>query len=97
MSTTTIDHLSEVPQLITSHQLRKAIAHLRSYVTDNPFDGAMDVINGIENDYRLMLDYARQGYQDPSREKLYTHLQKHYLLFLKDMQQRSSNHCICFS
>ena len=68
--------LSEVPQLIASRQLRKAITVLRTYVTDHPFDGAMDVINGIENDYRLMLDYARQGYNDPSREQLYVHLQK---------------------
>ena len=96
MSITTIDHLSEVPQLITSHQLRKAIAHLRSYVTDNPFDGAMDVINGIENDYRLMLDYARQGYQDPSREKLYTHLQKRLYRVLQALRVRHAKKNLLF-
>ena len=36
--------LSEVPQLIASRQLRKAITVLRTYVTDHPFDGAMDVM-----------------------------------------------------
>ena len=96
MSTVTIDHLSEVPQLIASHQLRKAIAHLRSYVTDNPFDGAMDVINGIENDYRLMLDYARQGYQDPSREKLYAHLQKRLYRLLQALRVRHAKKNLLF-
>ena len=88
--------LSEVPQLIASRQLRKAITVLRTYVTDHPFDGAMDVINGIENDYRLMLDYARQGYSDPSREQLYVHLQKRLYRLCQAMRIREAKDRLLF-
>ena len=69
---------------------------LRAYVADQPFDGAMDVINSIENDYRLMLDYARQGYQDPSREKLYTHLQKRLYRLLQALRVRHAKKSLLF-
>ena len=70
------DLLFQVPRLIADHQLALAIHDLRMFVEDHPSEGAADAVNAIGNDYQLMLNYARQGYQDPTREQLYKHLQQ---------------------
>ena len=77
-----------IPVLIADHQLAAAIRDLRMYMEDHPSEGAVDAINAIENDYQLMLSYARQGYQDPSREILYKHLQQRLLRLCLSLQVR---------
>ena len=78
----------QIPVLIADHQLAAAIRDLRMYMEDHPSEGAVDAINAIENDYQLMLSYARQGYQDPSREILYKHLQQRLLRLCLSLQVR---------
>ena len=82
------DILFEVPMLLASRQMMKAVREMRRFVEDHPFEGAIDTINGVENDYLLMLDYARQGYQDPSRVLLYRHLQSRLYRLCIAMQVR---------
>lgn len=66
----------EAEKLIVGRNLFKAMTLLENHLLMNPRQGDYDALRALKNDYRLMTDYWRAGYEDPQREQLYSQLQR---------------------
>lgn len=61
-------------RLIKADQLGKALDEMEKLKGDRTFAPLFERISKIQNDYRLMVDYWKQGYPDPQRNQLYSSL-----------------------
>lgn len=62
----------EVKMLLKQNRLRETISELKNMAATRALTRLYDEILKLEDSYKLMLQYATTGIEDPSREKLYT-------------------------
>lgn len=72
-------------RLIDRRELGNALWAVRKFVDDNPHMIYDEELENIENDYRLMLDYMRRGFNDPHRGTIYDNLTARLYRFASDM------------
>lgn len=68
-----------------NRSLGSSIQSVRSLVnatSSHSFDGELE---SIENDYKLMLDYMRKGFNDPQRGEIYNNLSSRLRLLASDL------------
>ena len=56
------------------HDLGGALETIRPLMEDLAYARLHDTITQVDGDYQRMLSYLRQGYPDPSRDKMYLSL-----------------------
>ena len=59
---------------LIAKNLGQALEHISSLLENRNYVGMHERIRKIKDDYRLMLDYLKQGYPDPSRSDVYLSL-----------------------
>lgn len=59
---------------LIAKNLGQALHHIQTLLEDRNYVGLHERIRKVSDDYRLMLDYMRQGYPDPSRSDVYLSL-----------------------
>lgn len=72
-------------RLIDRSELGAALRAVRKFVDANPHMIYDEELESIENDYRLMLDYMRRGFNDPHRSAIYNSLTTRLYRFASDM------------
>lgn len=65
---------NDITELLVNRRLGKAIDLLENYLLTTPRQSDMDQLLLLKNDYSLMTDYWRKGFQDSQREQLYDQL-----------------------
>ena len=68
------EQLNEILEQVLNRQLGKAINGLENYLLAHPRQSDMDQLISLSEDYRLMADYWRRGYNDPQRDQVYVQL-----------------------
>lgn len=68
------NNFKEIIRLLDEQKLRQAIASLRSFMTDTGCLAHENELDGIERDYRLMLEYMGKGFDDPRRGDIHARL-----------------------
>ncbi|MBQ7422825.1 MAG: hypothetical protein IJV27_11905 [Prevotella sp.] len=76
----------EAFQNIEEKHLGDALQILRKILEANPYIGKLERLEGIENDYHLMLDYMLRGYKDSKREYLYYQLLQRLFRLVSDAE-----------
>ena len=66
--------LDEIQNVLLEGALGKALAALENYLLTYSYPKEQERLNGIREDYRLMVDYWQRGYQDPQRQMVYLSL-----------------------
>ena len=62
------DYFDRAYNEIMRHNIRSTIGILRDMGDTWSFPEERVVLDNITNDYQLLLDYWRKGYEDPQRE-----------------------------
>lgn len=70
------------------NSIRRAIETMRQMAEKWSFPGEKVILDNITNDYQLMLDYWRKGYDDPQREVQYRKIMSRLLELLKQMRNK---------
>lgn len=68
-----------VRELIHSNNIGEALRKLRDEVKAFPGEGFSDRVEKCHTEFHYMCDFMMQGYQDPSRSRLYSDLQQRLL------------------
>ena len=63
-------------KIFTTRELGEALNKLRETINNDGLKLNIDRLEGIEEDYRLMKDFIRRGFNDPKREEVYNGLLK---------------------
>ena len=63
-------------KIFTTRELGEALNKLRETINNDGLKQYIDRLEGIEEDYRLMKDFIRRGFNDPKREEVYNNLLK---------------------
>lgn len=66
--------LNTIVRNVLEHQLCIAIEHLENYLFTFTQPQALEQLEELKADYRLMSDYWQRGFDDPQREQLYDQL-----------------------
>ncbi|MGI6242615.1 MAG: tetratricopeptide repeat protein [Prevotella sp.] len=66
--------------------LGEAISSTRTFLTAFQYDSLGGRLEEIENDYRLMCDFLKKGYQDDKRQALYDKLLGKLYVLLRDIE-----------
>ena len=78
--------LTEINNLNLGHALRLT----RELVNNNPQLIYDQELENIENEYRLMLDYMKRGFNDPQRAEIYKRLIVKLYRFASDTNHAES-------
>lgn len=62
----------EVKNLLKNNRLREALFELKNMAATRALTNLYDEISRLEDSYKLMLQYAIEGVDDPNRDKLYS-------------------------
>jgi len=82
---TSQDTIHNALMLIQQRSLGKAIKTIRNILVDNPYLASLDMLEDIESNYRLMLDFMQRGYKDDKREELYNSLLRKLFQLVADI------------
>lgn len=75
------EQLDEILGSVCDGKLGRALVAMENYLFTYPHPSRQDEYNSIKENYRLMVDYWRNGYDDPQRQELYQRLlQQMYVL-----------------
>ena len=77
--------ISDILKYIYDGMLGRALRSTRSLVDANPHLIYDEELESIENDYRLMLDYMKRGFNDPQRGAIYQNLIVRLYRFTADL------------
>ena len=77
--------ISDILKYIYDGMLGRALRSARSLVDANPHLIYDEELESIENDYRLMLDYMKRGFNDPQRGAIYQNLTVRLYRFTADL------------
>ena len=77
--------ISDILKYIYDGMLGRALRSARSLVDANPHLIYDEELESIENDYRLMLDYMKRGFNDPQRGAIYQNLIVRLYRFTADL------------
>lgn len=69
-----IKQLNDIIDSLNKNILGQSLRLTRSFVDSHPYMMYDDELDGIERDYKLMLDYMKRGFNDPQRESIYINL-----------------------
>ena len=73
--------LTNTLQAIEKGQLREALTGMENYLLANPGTSGMTELSAIREDYQLMADYWKRGFDDAQRPMIYHRLlQRMYVL-----------------
>ncbi|MBR1932644.1 MAG: hypothetical protein IJ841_03055 [Prevotella sp.] len=64
----------DITKLVQQHRLGKALYQLESYLLANAHQTELSELLTLKDDYQLMADYWRKGFDDPKREEVYLQL-----------------------
>lgn len=82
---TSQDTLHNALESIRQRKLGKAMGTIRKVLSDYPYLADKDILDNIEHDYRLMLDFMRRGYKDDRRDEVYDNLLRKLFRLASDM------------
>ena len=85
MNNKDINEFDKIFRLIDGCELGTALRTVRKFVDANPHMMYDEELENIENDYRLMLDYMKRGFNDPQRDAIYDNLMSRLYRFASDM------------
>ena len=66
--------LNHIISTISQYRLGKGICDLENFLMSHPYQPDIEELNHIKDDYNLMADYWKNGYDDPQRQHVYTQL-----------------------
>lgn len=66
--------LGEILRLVADKQLGPCLTALENYLLTYSSPKTLERLNGIKEDYQLMVDYWQRGFQDPKRQEVYQSL-----------------------
>ncbi|MBR1463096.1 MAG: tetratricopeptide repeat protein [Prevotella sp.] len=78
--------LIEALRYVNDKQLLHAIDQVKHFLEDNPGVKFPEQLYRIEDDYRLMLNYMRDGFVDPQRERVYNTLLERMFKVIQDLR-----------
>lgn len=85
--TTRLQQLQRIQQSIAEYGfLGEALAQTRTFLTHFHYESSASQLEEIEENYRLMCDFFRQGYPDERRHALYEGLSIKLYRLLKDVE-----------
>jgi tetratricopeptide (TPR) repeat protein len=88
MTTTEMQHTAtEILVYLKKRQLKQAIDSLRNWLQTIRLVEYVDQVDELENNYRLMLQYAVDGVDDPQREAVYHNLVKKAFLLTDTIKE----------
>jgi tetratricopeptide (TPR) repeat protein len=88
MTTTEMQHTAtEILVFLKNRQLKQAIDSLRNWLQTVHLVEYVDQVDELENNYRLMLQYAVDGVNDPQRELVYHNLVKKAFLLTDTIKE----------
>ena len=75
------EQLNSTLQAVEKDQLGEALKGMENYLLANPGTRGMTELTAIREDYQLMADYWKRGFDDPQRQDIYRRLlQRMYVL-----------------
>lgn len=85
MDNNDIKRFDDIFNKIEGQTLGTALQAVRAFVDAYPHMMYDEELENIENDYRLMLDYMKRGYNDPHRGEIYNNLAARLYRFASDL------------
>ena len=69
-------HNTTLGKILTARELGDALDGIRNMINRNKVQQYSDRLDNIAEDYRLMKDFIKRGFNDPKREEVYNGLLK---------------------
>lgn len=82
-------HNTTLGKILTARELGDALDGIRNIINRNKVQQYSDRLDNIAEDYRLMKDFIKRGFNDPKREEVYNGLLKKAFHLFNDVSMAS--------